>query len=148
MNITAFWDAPCSLVEVYWRFKCIYCLHHQGDEFVIYFNETARRCILESGQFYTRRRENKISHSTKYFILITAFFVFDFIHHLFVLFLTNLQTLQITTFRRLGLPSYARKSGGGGGIVVKIVMLYLHCFRTHWKPSVNSPYSNCVGIGQ
>jgi hypothetical protein len=27
--------APCSLVEVYRRFRGAYCLHHQGDEFII-----------------------------------------------------------------------------------------------------------------
>jgi hypothetical protein len=33
MKMTAFWDiAPRSFVEIYWRFKGAYCLHHQGDE--------------------------------------------------------------------------------------------------------------------
>jgi hypothetical protein len=33
MKMTAFWDvAPCSLIEVYGRFRGAYCLHHQGDE--------------------------------------------------------------------------------------------------------------------
>jgi len=28
-----FWDvAPCSLVEVYWRFRSAYCLRRQGDD--------------------------------------------------------------------------------------------------------------------
>jgi hypothetical protein len=32
LKMTAFWDiAPCSLVEVDRRFRCAYCLHHQGD---------------------------------------------------------------------------------------------------------------------
>jgi hypothetical protein len=34
MKMAVFWvAAPCSLVEVYRRFKGAYCLHHQGDEF-------------------------------------------------------------------------------------------------------------------
>jgi hypothetical protein len=33
MKITDFWDvAPCSLVEVYRRFRGACCLHHQGDD--------------------------------------------------------------------------------------------------------------------
>jgi hypothetical protein len=32
LNMTVFWDvAPCSLVEVYRRFRVVYYLHHQGD---------------------------------------------------------------------------------------------------------------------
>jgi hypothetical protein len=32
MKMTVFWDvAPCSLVEVYRRFRGAYCLHHQSD---------------------------------------------------------------------------------------------------------------------
>jgi hypothetical protein len=31
MKMTVFWDvSPCSLVEVYRRFRGAYCLHHQG----------------------------------------------------------------------------------------------------------------------
>jgi hypothetical protein len=34
--MVAFWDiAPCSLFEADWRFRDVYCLHHQGDEFII-----------------------------------------------------------------------------------------------------------------
>jgi hypothetical protein len=33
MKMTVFWDvAPCSLVEVYRRFRGTYCLNHQGDD--------------------------------------------------------------------------------------------------------------------
>jgi hypothetical protein len=33
MMIAVFWVvAPCSLVEVYRRFRGILCLHHQGDK--------------------------------------------------------------------------------------------------------------------
>jgi hypothetical protein len=32
-KMTVFWDvAPCSLVEVYQRFRGAYCFHHQGDD--------------------------------------------------------------------------------------------------------------------
>jgi hypothetical protein len=32
MKTTAFWDvAPCSLIEIYQRFKCTYCHHLHGD---------------------------------------------------------------------------------------------------------------------
>jgi hypothetical protein len=31
MKMTVFWDvAPCTLVEVYRRFRSAYCLHNQG----------------------------------------------------------------------------------------------------------------------
>jgi hypothetical protein len=33
MKMSVFWIvAPCSLVEVYWRFGGICCLHHYGVE--------------------------------------------------------------------------------------------------------------------
>jgi hypothetical protein len=33
MKMTALWDtAPYNFVEVDWRFRGAYCLHHQGDE--------------------------------------------------------------------------------------------------------------------
>jgi hypothetical protein len=32
MKKAVFWVvAPCRLVRVYQRFRCLYCLHHQGD---------------------------------------------------------------------------------------------------------------------
>jgi hypothetical protein len=32
LKMTVFWNvAPCSLVEVYRRFRGTLCLHHQGD---------------------------------------------------------------------------------------------------------------------
>jgi hypothetical protein len=35
VKITVFWDvAPCSLVEVYRRFRGTCCLHHQGDHLI------------------------------------------------------------------------------------------------------------------
>jgi hypothetical protein len=34
MSMAVFWVVvPCSLVEVYRRFRGTCCLHHQGDEF-------------------------------------------------------------------------------------------------------------------
>jgi hypothetical protein len=33
MKMTVFWDvAPCSLVEIYLRFRGAYCLNHQGND--------------------------------------------------------------------------------------------------------------------
>jgi hypothetical protein len=32
IKMTVFWVVPCSLVEVYRRFRYACCLHHQGDE--------------------------------------------------------------------------------------------------------------------
>jgi hypothetical protein len=32
MKMVVFWDvAPCSLAEIYRRFRGVYSLHHQGD---------------------------------------------------------------------------------------------------------------------
>jgi hypothetical protein len=32
-KMAVFWDvAPRRLVEVYWRFRTAYCLHHQDDD--------------------------------------------------------------------------------------------------------------------
>jgi len=32
MKMVGFWGiAPCTLVEVDWRFRGVYCLNHQGD---------------------------------------------------------------------------------------------------------------------
>jgi hypothetical protein len=32
MKMTVFWDvAPCSLIEIYRRYRDAYCLHQQGD---------------------------------------------------------------------------------------------------------------------
>jgi hypothetical protein len=33
MKMTVFWDVvPCSLVQVYRRFRCVYWLHHHPDD--------------------------------------------------------------------------------------------------------------------
>jgi hypothetical protein len=35
-KMTVFWDAaPCGLVEIDRRFRSAYCLHHQGEEYLI-----------------------------------------------------------------------------------------------------------------
>jgi hypothetical protein len=35
MKMAVYWVvAPCSLVEVYQRFRGLYCLHHQGDHYL------------------------------------------------------------------------------------------------------------------
>jgi hypothetical protein len=65
MKMTVFWDvAPCSLVEVYRRFRCAHCLHHQGDETTrtskmsVNFYQTARHNIPEDVHLHTRHRQN------------------------------------------------------------------------------------------
>jgi hypothetical protein len=36
MKFRVFWDVlPCSQVDVNRRFRCAYCLHHQGDEWAL-----------------------------------------------------------------------------------------------------------------
>jgi hypothetical protein len=36
MKMAVFWVvAPCSLVEVYRRFKGAFCLHHESDEYFV-----------------------------------------------------------------------------------------------------------------
>jgi hypothetical protein len=54
MKMTAFWDvAPCSILELDRRFRCAYCLYHQGDrrestsDTSANFYETTRRNIPE-----------------------------------------------------------------------------------------------------
>jgi hypothetical protein len=61
---------PCSLVEVYRRFKCPYCLHHQDDdieavntsETSVNFYQTTWLNIPEDIHLHTRRYENLKSH--------------------------------------------------------------------------------------
>jgi hypothetical protein len=61
--------ASYSLVELYRRFRDVYCLHHQGDdhhdyggnafsETSVYLYETTRRHIIEGCRLHTRRRED------------------------------------------------------------------------------------------
>jgi hypothetical protein len=71
--MTAFLDiAPCSLVEGDRRFRSVYCLHHQGDEWLnalmmeavrtsetsVNFYQTTRRDVPEGCHLHTHRREN------------------------------------------------------------------------------------------
>jgi hypothetical protein len=69
--MTFFWDvAPCSLVEVYRRFREAYCLSLRGDDgpedgAVITsktsanFYETTRRKVPEDDHLHILRREDK-----------------------------------------------------------------------------------------
>jgi hypothetical protein len=76
MNMAVFWVvAPCSLVELYRRFRGAYCLHHQGDsddgtpmteaastsEKPINFYKTARRNILENSHLRTLHASDFLS---------------------------------------------------------------------------------------
>jgi hypothetical protein len=55
--MAVFWVVvPCSLVEVYQRFRGPCCLHHQGDR------QTTRRYNPEDSHLYTHRRENLKSY--------------------------------------------------------------------------------------
>jgi hypothetical protein len=43
MKIRVLWDvAPRSQVEVYRRFRGVYCIHHQGDSFIALMMEAVR----------------------------------------------------------------------------------------------------------
>jgi hypothetical protein len=67
MKIAVFWVvAPCSLVEVYQRFRGPCCLHHQGDESLVNFYQTTRCYNPEDGNLYTHRRENLKSYLNRY----------------------------------------------------------------------------------
>jgi hypothetical protein len=72
--MAVFWDvAPCSLVEVYRRFRGAYCLHLQvvitlmmeaasTFETSINFYQTTRCNIPEDGNLHARSLENLKSH--------------------------------------------------------------------------------------
>lgn len=72
MKIAVFWDvAMCNVLEVYNRFRCTYCLHHQGAlmlesvstyETLVMLNETTRRTITEDSRLQTRCRWKLKSH--------------------------------------------------------------------------------------
>jgi hypothetical protein len=72
MKMAVFWVvAPCSLVEVYQRFRVPCCLHHQGDnkeaarnsETLINFYQTTRsHNPEEDSHLHTHRRENLKSY--------------------------------------------------------------------------------------
>jgi hypothetical protein len=71
-KMAAFWVvAPCSLVEVYQRFRGPCCLPHPGARkmeaartsgTVVNFYRTTRRCNPEEGHIRTHRRENLKSY--------------------------------------------------------------------------------------
>jgi hypothetical protein len=55
MKVTVFWDVtPCSLVEVYRRFRGACCLHHQGGcpEASVNFYQTIWRNTLEGSHLH------------------------------------------------------------------------------------------------
>jgi hypothetical protein len=65
VKIKAFWDiAPCSLFKVDRRFRCTYCLHHQGvmveavrtSEMSVYSNKTKRRYIPEDSNILLNKK--------------------------------------------------------------------------------------------
>jgi hypothetical protein len=59
-KMAVFWVvAPCSLVEVYQRFRCPCCLHHQGDDD---HHQTTRRYNPEGSHLRTHRREKLKSY--------------------------------------------------------------------------------------
>jgi hypothetical protein len=70
--MAVFWVvAPCSLVEVYQRFRGPYCLHYQGDhrkeaartsETLVNFYQTTRHCNPEDSHIRTHSRENLNSY--------------------------------------------------------------------------------------
>jgi hypothetical protein len=73
MKMAVFWVvAPCSLVEVYQRFRGPYCLHRKGalmleavrtSETLINFYQTTRRYNPEDSYLRTLRRENLKSYT-------------------------------------------------------------------------------------
>jgi hypothetical protein len=66
MKTTAFCGiVPCSL-EVDTRFRGADCLHRQGGETLVYFDETTRHYIPEGCHLHKHRRENLKSHKGKY----------------------------------------------------------------------------------
>jgi hypothetical protein len=65
--MAVFWEvAPCSLVQIYRRFRGTYCLHHQGPddealntfEMSVLFYQTTRPNFPEESYLNSRRREN------------------------------------------------------------------------------------------
>jgi hypothetical protein len=76
--MAVFWVvAPCSLVEVYRRFRGAYCLHHQGDEYYLFkirFNiilpSTCKSSKLYVPFTYSYQNSVRISHfSHAYYML-------------------------------------------------------------------------------
>jgi hypothetical protein len=78
--MAVFWVVPpCSLVDVYKRFRGSCCLHHQGDgllialmmeaartsETLVNIYQTTRRYNPEDSHLLTHRRENLKSHLSR-----------------------------------------------------------------------------------
>jgi hypothetical protein len=63
MKMTVFWViAPCSLVEVYRRFRGTYCLHHQGDECKLLPDYTAQQPRRQpSSNLYFIHEESRLN---------------------------------------------------------------------------------------
>jgi hypothetical protein len=68
-KMAVFWVvAPCSLAEVYRRFRGACCLHHKGDETAstsetpVYFYQTALRNNPQNSHLHYWRHENLKSH--------------------------------------------------------------------------------------
>jgi hypothetical protein len=60
LKMTVFWDAaPCSLAEIYRRFRGSYFLHHQNDEAVSTSetSKTTRRDIPKDSHLHANRRD-------------------------------------------------------------------------------------------
>jgi hypothetical protein len=67
MKIAGFWFfAPCSLVEIDWRFRGSYCLHHTGNnsETSVTFYDTTLLNKPEDVYLHTSHRENQNSHNS------------------------------------------------------------------------------------
>jgi hypothetical protein len=69
-KMAVFWIVvPCSVVEVYQRFRGPCCLHHQlmmeaakTSETLVNFYQTTRHCNLEDSHLHTHRHENLKSY--------------------------------------------------------------------------------------
>jgi hypothetical protein len=60
--MAVFWVvAPCSLVEVYQRFRGPYCLHNQGDDELLMEAEMTSETLVNFNQT-TRRYNPEDSH--------------------------------------------------------------------------------------
>jgi hypothetical protein len=65
LKMTDFWDvAPCSLVEIYQRFRGAYCLHYEGNEDSKELWNVGHflRDYAENSHLHARRRENLKPH--------------------------------------------------------------------------------------
>jgi hypothetical protein len=70
--MTVFGDvAPCSLVEVYRRFRGACCLHHQGDDTRDNHHNTRRRKNLKSHKITLISKLYPATSDLQNFILLT-----------------------------------------------------------------------------